>query len=180
MRPPAVSALVALGLCASLARPSRAATVTEKPIFTITKSENRNLVQYVVRLDAQCHPVTAQPVYAYWRMLEEGPTATAPLLARELRAYGLASEDIVSPVTPGAVAAVRVVLAAVTDRPVLVETWRGSDGACRAVPSTRIAATPAHLFNVYVRLKSPFAIDYLLLQGWSTDDTRVVEERIRV
>jgi hypothetical protein len=178
VRPLGVSALVVLGVCVGLGQSSQAAAPIESPIFTVTKSENRNLVQYVVRLDPQCRPVTARPVYAYWRMLEQGPTITAPLLARELRAYGLASQQVVSPVTPGAVAAVRIVLAAITDRPVLVEVWRTTEGACRAVPSTRIAATPAHLFNVYVRLKSPFGVEYLLLQGWSMDNTHVVEEKI--
>jgi hypothetical protein len=152
--------------------------LTEAPVFTITKSENRNFVQYVVRVDAQCAPVPGMPVYAYWRMLEQGPSSTAPLLAREVRAYGLASQQTVSPVTPGAAGAVRVVLAAVTDRPVLVETWRTSEGACRALPSTRIAAAPAHLSNVYVRLKSLFGVEYLLLQGWSMDGTHRLEEKI--
>ena len=176
---PPILVFLALGciVCGSLGRSSQAAMLTEAPVFTITKSENRNFVQYVVRVDAQCVPVPGMPVYAYWRMLEQGPSSTAPLLAREVRAYGLASQQIVSPVTPGAVGAVRIVLAAITDRPVLVETWRTSEGACRAVPSTRIAAAPAHLFNVYVRLKSPFGVEYLLLQGWSLDGARRVEEK---
>jgi hypothetical protein len=176
----AFSAIIVLGLCAVLGRPSEAAVPTEVSLFTITKSENRNFVQYGIRLDAQCVPVPANPVYAYWRMLEQGPSSTAPLLGRELRAYGMANQQIVSPVTPGAVAAVRVVLAAVPDRPVLVEIWRTGDGACRALPSTRIAGAPAHLFNVYVRLKWPLNVDYFLLQGWAMDGTHRVEEKVSV
>ncbi len=42
------------------------------PVFSIAKSENKNQVQYVVRLDAHCAPVGPAPVFAYWRMLEKG------------------------------------------------------------------------------------------------------------
>lgn len=150
----------------------------EVPLFTIAKSENRNLVQYAVHVDESCNPTGPAPVYAYWRMLEQGPTRTAPLLAREVRAYGISGQQVVPPATAGAVGAVRIVLAAVPDRPVLIETLRASDGTCRALSTARIAGASAHLFDVYVRLRRTFGVDYLLLQGWSMDGTHRVEEKI--
>ncbi len=169
---------MAFGVCAVVGTRSDAAAQGEAQVFTIAKSENRNLVQYAVHVDAECAPTAGAPVYAYWRMLEQGPTRTAPLLAREGKAYGLASQQIVPPVTAGVAGAVRIALAAVPARPVLVETWRASDGACRAQATVSIAGAPAHLFNVYVRLKPPLSVEYLLLQGWSMDGTHRVEEKL--
>ncbi|HEY3820146.1 MAG TPA: DUF4833 domain-containing protein [Polyangiaceae bacterium] len=161
-----------------VATDSAADPSTDVALFVISKSENRNQIQYVVHVDAQCSPVAPSPVDAYWRMLEEGPGRTAPLLPRERPAYGLSSQSIVPPVTAGATGAVRVVLAAVADRAVLVETWRANDGQCRAFATARIANAPARLVDVYVRLKLPLWVDYVLLRGWSIDGTHRVEEKL--
>jgi hypothetical protein len=168
--------LVTLGSHATAARagsppPSGSAV----PVFSIAKSENRNQVQYVVRLDDHCAPLGPSPVSAYWRMLEQGPTQTAPILPREVRAYGLASQAVVASDASGG--QVHVVLNALPARSMTVVTSRGADGACRALTIASIAGTPAHLFNVYVHLKWD-GVDYLLLQGWSMDASHVVRETI--
>ena len=78
--------LLALGLVAApaeLPKP-RARAIS---LFTIGKSQNKNQVQYAIRVDGQCVPVPGAPVFAYWRMLELGPTRLEPLLACEQDAY---------------------------------------------------------------------------------------------
>lgn len=145
------------------------------PLFSIAKSENKNQVQYVVRLDDQCTPLGPAPVSAYWRMLEKGPKETAPILSREVAAYGIASQSVVA--VDGTGRGVRAVLNALPRRPLTIVASRGSDGACQALVTTSIAGAPAHLFNVYVALRWP-GIDYLLLQGWSMDRSHVVREKI--
>src|ERR1700722_1857962 len=94
--------LVALVSCASYALYAVAASAgspvpagSSVAVFSIAKSENKNQVQYVIRVDDHCAPVGPAPVSAYWRMLEKGPAETAPILAREVRAYGLASQAVV-------------------------------------------------------------------------------------
>src|SRR5215472_14108600 len=67
----------------------------ETTLFTISKSENKNQVQYAVNLDGHCSPASTAPVHAYWRMLEDGPTRTAPMLARELPAYGISNQKVI-------------------------------------------------------------------------------------
>jgi hypothetical protein len=145
------------------------------PVFSIAKSENKNQVQYVIQLDDSCVPVGAAPVSAYWRMLEDGPTKTAPILRRENRAYGLSSQAIVARSNGGGT--VRIALNALPSRPVTVQASLGSDGACRALAVMPIAGEPAHLFNVFAQLKWD-GVDYLLLRGWSMDGSRVVTEKI--
>jgi hypothetical protein len=159
----------------AVSAPPALARGTLLPVFTIAKSENKNQVQYVVRVDDRCAPLGPAPLSAYWRMLERGPTATAPLLSREVPAYGLANQAVVAnDAIGGRVAAVLKVL---PDRPVTIDTRRGGDGACRAMATVTLAGTQAHLFNVYVHLRWD-GVDYLLLQGWSMDGSQVVREKI--
>src|SRR5580704_10308951 len=66
------------------------------PLFSISKTENRNYVQFAERLDESCVPMGSAPVYAFWRMLEHGPSAVEPLLPIEQGAYGVASQTVLS------------------------------------------------------------------------------------
>src|SRR3954471_2332361 len=72
-----------------------AAWASELPsAFFISKSENRNQVHYAVAVDASCAPAGDTPVHPYWRLLEEGPALTSPLLEREQQVYGIASQRV--------------------------------------------------------------------------------------
>jgi len=176
----AIVALVALVPLDSYATAATAdqpvASGTVIPAFSIAKSENKNQVQYAVRVDDQCAPIGPAPLSAYWRMLESGPTQTAPILPREVAAYGLASQAVVANDASGP--AIRIVLKAMPSRPLTIVTSRGGDGLCRAFATVLIAGTSAHLFNVYVHLKWD-GVDYLLLRGWSLDGSHVVSETIK-
>jgi hypothetical protein len=155
------------------APPSPSGTVL--PLFTIAKSENKNQVQYTVRVDGHCAPAGPSPVAAYWRMLEHGVNATEPILPIEVQAYGLASQTVVATTKDGG--EVHATLRALPSRVVRVTTSRASDGACRATAEVAIGGQPAHLFNVYAHL-AWLGVDYLLLQGWTLDGTHVVREKI--
>jgi len=172
-----LGALGALDVLASAAParadPAAAGASSVVPVFSIAKSENKNQVQYVVRLDASCAPVGPTPVSAYWRMLEIGPAQTAPLLHREEPAYGLASQTVTASGDAGS--QVRIILRALPGRPVTITAGRTAGGECHAVATASIAGVLAHLFNVYVHLKWD-GVDYILLQGWSMDGSHVVRE----
>jgi hypothetical protein len=143
------------------------------PLFSISKSENKNQVQYAVHANAQCAAASAAPVFAYWRMLEQGATRVAPLLSREQAAYGIASQSV------DAEGRVRLVLRAVPSRPIIVEIGRSDAGACRALANLPISGSPAYLFDVYLKLKWPSAVEYLLLRGWSRDRSHVLTEKLK-
>ncbi len=155
---------------------SPAARLREIPLFTIARSLNKNQVQYAVRVDDHCAPVPGAPVFAYWRMLEEGPDRVAPLLPREVDAYGLKSQGLSARGDDGG--EVRLVLRAVPSRAIVVETRREATGACHAVATAEIAGSKGHLFNVYAKLTWLLGVDYLLLRGWSMDGTHVLQERL--
>jgi hypothetical protein len=148
------------------------------PLFSISKSENKNRVEYALRVDEHCTPVGQTPIFAYWRMLENDPVRTEPLLAREVPAYGLMGQHVTARGAGGG--QVRATLRALPSREILVDASRDTgSGQCRTWSTISIRGAPAHLYNVYVRLTWPFAtVDYLLLQGWSLDGTHVVTEKI--
>jgi hypothetical protein len=101
----------------------------ELSLFTISKSENKNQVQYALKVDTQCSPAPSQPIYAYWRMNEWGPGRTAPLLGRELPAYGVLDQKVLEKESGGG--KVWLAIRAVPSHPVLAETNLTSGGACQ-------------------------------------------------
>jgi hypothetical protein len=143
-------------------------------LFSISKSENKNEVVYAVHLDERCAPVGDAPIFAFWRMHEKGPNIIAPLLDREQRAYGIASERVLAAGADGG--RVELSLRALPSRPIVVQT-KNVGGTCQAWSSLSIGGTDAYLYNVYVKLKT-LGVDYLLLSGWTTDRSRVVHETI--
>jgi hypothetical protein len=145
-------------------------------VFFVAKSENKNQVHYGIHLDARCAPVGDRPVYAYWRMLEHGPSSFEPLLLREVGAYGIAEQRVLE---PGSFAArTRVTLEALRSRPMVVESY--SDGTrCVARAVLDVAGSPAVLGNVFVQLRWPFGVAFLLLSGHALGDGgAVVREQV--
>jgi hypothetical protein len=144
-------------------------------VFFVAKSENRNQVHYGIRLDERCAPVGEAPVYAYWRMLEHGPSAVEPLLSREVRAYGIAEQRVIE--RGPRVARTRVTLEALRSRPMVIESYR--DGArCVARAVMPVGGAPAVLGDVFVQLRWPFGVAYLLVAGHSMQDGAAVSERV--
>jgi hypothetical protein len=146
-----------------------------RSVFLVAKSENRNQVHYGLRVDAGCAPLGDEPVYAYWRMLERGPLATEPLLAIERPAYGFAEQLRLERGERGG--AVRVRLAAMPDRPIVVQS-AVRDGVCAASTATTIAGVPASLESVFVQLRWPFGVAHMIVAGRALADGRELRERI--
>ena len=140
-------------------------------VFFVAKSENRNQVHYGIHLDAACAPEGASPVFAYWRMLERGPLATEPLLSREVRAYGVRDQRVL---TGGRI---EIRLNALPQRPIVIESAARGD-TCETSASTTIDGVPASLANVYAQLRWPVGVEYLMLSGRARGDGRAVRERV--
>ncbi len=147
-----------------------------RSVFLVAKSENRNQVHYGVRLDAGCAPVGKEPAFAYWRMLERGPATIEPLLGIEQPAYGFAENRLVARTEHGG--RVRVKLAALPSRPIVIDVWEGENG-CAATASTTIGGVPASLTSVFVKLRWLFGVDHLVVSGRASDDGRVVCETVK-
>ena len=95
--------------------------------------------------------------------------ATEPLAESELRAFGVARQNIGSDT-------VNLVLRGMPARAITIRTWRRPDGACAAEANMTIAGVPARVANVHVQQKL-FGVDYVLLTGWSSSGA-VVREKL--
>ena len=128
---------------------SGVASATPRPAeipnaLVITKSSNRNQVNYAVQVDEACVPSGHTPVRPYWRMLERSADATEPLVESELRAFGVQRQDIDA-------SGVNLILRGMPARAITIRTWRGPDGRCTSSANMMIAGVPARVTNVYVR-----------------------------
>jgi hypothetical protein len=171
-----LSVLLAGALLASLSSGTAAAQgVRDVPVFSISKSENKNQVQFAVRLDSHCAPVGERPVYAYWRMLEKGFTVTEELLACEQPAYGIEAQAVRS--RGEWEGSVELRLRALTDRRIMVRSYR-TEGGCAARAETTIEGALANLYNVHALLRWPFGVDRIYVSGWAADDGRLLRETV--
>ncbi len=140
-----------------------------RSVAVVTKSENKNEVHYAIALDDQCMPVGRSPVYGYWQMRERGPDVVEPILDREQRAYGIASQSVSGNT-------VSVHLRALPDRAITFETTKKGN-VCTARALAPIDGKQARLANVYVKLGF-LSVQYLLVQGIGLDDGKTVRERV--
>jgi hypothetical protein len=67
---------------------------TEVPLFAIQRSKNKNEVQYRLHVDDTCRIVSAEPVSAFWRLLQDSPEKTEPLTDVEHMVYGAAHQHV--------------------------------------------------------------------------------------
>jgi hypothetical protein len=167
---------IALPLVFTAANAARAEVpYSDVSLFTISKSENRNEVQYAIRLDAQCAPIDATPVFAFWRMHEKGANVFEPLLGREQPAYGIGAQSIT---WQNGTPQIRISLRALPGRTIVVQPFRSTEG-CGARAEMTIAAASAQLTNVHAMLAWPFGVDKLIVTGLALADRRALRETIR-
>ena len=57
-------------------------------LFVIQRSKNTNEVHYQLHVNDRCHIISAQPVSAFWQLLEVSPEHIEPLTDLEHMAYG--------------------------------------------------------------------------------------------
>lgn len=147
-------------------------------VFFIEKSENRNQVHYGVRVDRNCAPIGDEPVYGYWRNLEESKDARSPLLSIEQRGYGVSIERSKARATGGG--SVHFSLRGLAGRRIVIDTFSTPEG-CRAVAAARILDQVAELRSIYVKLGGllNFQVDQLLLRGTALSTHADLVETVR-
>jgi hypothetical protein len=144
--------LVLLALLAP-SGPSRAQEMefgpTDVPtVFFISKSDDGSRVDYGLRLDEVCAPVGDEPVFPYWRELDEKPVKTHDLKWIEHFAYGISDQRVER---KGAGFQVTMRLKRI-DRDLVIDVSRAG-GRCRTTVRTRIGNLPAaELSHAHVTL----------------------------
>jgi hypothetical protein len=139
-------------------------------IFFVSKSDDRNRVDYGIRLNARCMPEGDRPIVVYWRTFEGGleGRATHGLNFVEQLAYGVDVADLGQGVLRLRVRAL--------PRTIIVSTSRrGSE--CAASATTSIDGAEAELERVHLTLAGPGRAQHADLFG-RVGDRRVHERFI--
>lgn len=146
-------------------------------LFFISKSDDRNRVDYGMRLDANCMPSGKEPVFPYWREFENSPPVrTHPLGLLEYYPYGIATQRIVGSSARGVEYFVRLKR---IHRDLFVTTNKEADGRCTAMVRTTIAGQDrSELVSAYVKLRRAMSVEYVDIHGRAASTGQPIEERI--
>ena len=133
-----------------------------RTIFYISKSDDRNRVDYGVRLDGACMPRGSRPIYAYWHRFEPGQPPIGDLNGMDRRAYGIQRQSVRSRAQNGSWIEMR--LRGFPGERILVLVQQNG-GGCAARAQVQIDGSDAFLDHIHVRLRGPMSIDRVILQG---------------
>ncbi|MFK7988364.1 MAG: DUF4833 domain-containing protein [Sandaracinaceae bacterium] len=174
------SALFGLLLVSTLASPSTAFATPQigahdvQTLFFVSKSDDRNRVDYGIHLDEACLPVGRAPVFAYWRRFEPGDEPLGSLNTLDEQIYGIRHQAVRTTAPNGSWVEMRI--NGLPDERILVLIQRMPDG-CRARAHTTLSGRPVYLRRVHAELATLVGIDHLLLHGVDRRTGAAVRER---
>jgi hypothetical protein len=131
-------------------------------VFYISKSDDKNRVDYGIRLDADCFPVGNSAVFGYWREFEYSPVRISGLSLLDRIPYGISSQGLVSRSATGADYYIRLKQ---FERTIAIATKKEADGTCSAIARAKINAGIAQFTWVYAKLSGPFSVEYIDIHG---------------
>lgn len=147
-------------------------------VFFISKSDDRNRVDYGIRLDATCRPARS-PMVVYWREFE-GTSAgrvTHGLNLFEGPVYGVGTQRVLEERPDGAT--LQIDIRALASRRIEVRTGPGTTTPCTASAILEIGGVPAILENVHLTLgDSPGSLRFADIHGHALEGGRAVTEHI--
>jgi uncharacterized protein DUF4833 len=164
------------------ATPARASEITFgshdiQTTFFISKSDDKNRVDYAMRLDESCAPYGEEAVFAYWRIFEGAP----PVRTKEFSfidkiPYGISEQRALSRTATGGEYALRLKQ---LDRLILITTKKEANGSCSAITRTAINGSQAQLISVFAKLAGFASVDYIDVIGKNLQSGAAMSERIK-
>ena len=143
--------------------------------FFISKSDDRNRVDYGMRLDVNCAPSGEEAVFPYWRDLEEAPVRVHDLSLLDRIAFGIGEQRTIARTETGGEYAIRLKQ---VDRLIEITTKKEPNGSCSALTRSIIGGKKAELVSVFAKLGGIASVDYLDVFGKSLKTGALFTERI--
>jgi hypothetical protein len=145
-------------------------------VFFISKSDDRNRVDYAIHLTDHCAPTGDDAIFPYWHEFEFNPPHTHTLGMLEYVPYGFSEQRLVHRTQNGGDQFVRLKQ---LERPILVTAKKEADGSCSAIARARIGGVEgAQLVSVYVHLTGPLSVDYIDIHGKNLATGADLTERV--
>jgi hypothetical protein len=146
-------------------------------VFFINKSDDKNRVDYGLRLDARCAPTMDDAVLPYWREFEKAPpVVTHGIGMLDKMAYGIATQRVVRRDPQGGEHFMRLKQ---VGRPIGIASRRDASGRCTATARTTIAGVTASLTSIFVKLNGPLSVAYIDIKGKDMRTGKPVVERLK-
>jgi hypothetical protein len=147
-------------------------------VFFISKSDDRNRVDFGMHLDKDCAPAKSDAVFPYWREFERSPPVRIHALGMfEYLAYGVSQQSSLGTSVTGAEYFIRL---RQEGRPIWITTSKDATGHCTALARTDIGATRfAELLSIHVHLAGLLSVDYIDIKGKDLLTGKLIEERVR-
>jgi hypothetical protein len=180
--PRSALAVLIAGAALSPSRPARAAEMAFGPydvptVFFIAKSDDRNRVDYGIRLDATCSPVNDDALVLYWREFEKSPPVrTHPLSFIDYLPYGVSDQRTLSRSATGGEYTLKLKQLA---RQIVVTTKKEADGKCSATARATISGQKALFLSVFAKLASAISVDYIDILGKHPETGAAITERVK-
>ena len=146
-------------------------------LFFISKSDDKNRVDYGMRLNADCAPSEKEAVFPYWREFEKAPPVrTHPLNMFEYYPYGIAAQHVLNRSPSGVEYHLRLKR---IHRDLFVVTSKDAAGHCSATVYTTIGGViRAELHSAFAKLQRALTVEYVEIHGRDPRTGQPLEERI--
>lgn len=147
-------------------------------VFFIDKTDDKNRVDYGLRLDAACAPVGKAPLFPYWREFEKAPPVRIHDLGWwEYVIYGVSDQRVVGRSEQGVLLRIQLRRLA---RPIEITVSKDPDGHCQTQAKTVIAGVAdAELISVHATLsKIVKKVLYIDVLGRRSNGGEPISERM--
>ena len=147
-------------------------------LFFISKSDDRNRVDYAIRLDARCVPYGEEPVFPYWREFEPPPPVRIKTMSAFSKlGYGIATQKMVRRSATGGDVVIKLKQ---VGRAISITTSKGANGRCSALVRMKVASIEnAQLLSIFVKLSGPLSVSYIDIKGKNLATGKPVGERLK-
>ena len=151
-------------------------------VFWISKSDDKNRVDYGIRLDARCAPVKDDAVFQYWRHFEppDDGTQTHLLGTMEYIPYGISEQRTIRKTQTGGIHILK--LRQFDKSPVGIVTKKSADGRCTSQARAVINSKETELTYIYVKLAKGGlmpSVEYVDVHGKDLETGAEVIERVK-
>jgi Domain of unknown function (DUF4833) len=133
-------------------------------VFYIDKSNDKDRVDYGMRLDQHCVPTGDDAVFPYWRELEHAPPVRSHELSfLQYQAYGFSEQHTLKKERTGGQYMIRLKQ---VDRPIVIVTTQVERGYCAATAYTTVLGVKnAQLDHIFVKVAGLMSADWIDVYG---------------
>ena len=146
-------------------------------VFYIAKSNDKDRVDYGMRLDRYCAPISDDAIFPYWRELQHAPPVRSHKISWiQYAAYGFSEQRTLAKSKHGGRYLVQLKQ---VDRPILVVTQQDKDGHCASESYTKIQGVKsAKLDHIFAKVSGLMSVDYIDVHGTDTKTGKALVERM--